>query len=473
MTTSNEGETPEERAERCILVRRVLNAPRELVFEAWTDPRHVTHWWGPRGFRTVTTQMDPRPGGTWHFTMIGPDGVEYRNKVVYVEVTPAERLVYDHVSGPHFRMEATFAALPGGRTELTACMVFQTKALRDHIAAEFGAEEGLQHTAERLGEVLAARGIVPPTDREMIIRRIIRAPREIVFKAFTDPVHIGNWWGPRGFRTTTYSMDVRPGGEWRYMMHGPDGRDYPNWIRYREVTAPERLVYDHGGERETPDFQTTIYFLEAADATEVVLRAVFPSAEACKETLRYGAVEGGLQTLERLAGHVEPASPEASVAFSITRTFRAPLQDVFRAWTQEDQLAQWFGPKGSRITASRLDFRPGGTYHYRMTFPGGAEMWGLWTFTEIVPPLRLVYISAFSDAEGGLGRHPFAPEWPRQFRATVTFAAVPDGTAITLHWFPHEESTPEERGVFEAGHDSMRGGWTGTFDQLEDYLKPR
>ena len=85
-------------------------------------------------------------------------------------------------------------------------------------------------------------------DREIVLSRLIDAPRELVFNAWTDPKHIGHWWGPRGFSVTTHEMDVRAGGTWRFIMHGPEGRDYPNKIIYLEVAKPEGLVYRHSGE---------------------------------------------------------------------------------------------------------------------------------------------------------------------------------------------------------------------------------
>src|SRR5258705_101160 len=88
-------------------------------------------------------------------------------------------------------------------------------------------------------------------DREMLITRLFDAPRELVFGAWTDPERIANWWGPTGFTTTTSAMDVRPGGVWRFVMHGPDGRDYQNKIVYMEVVPPERLVYRHAGDDGT------------------------------------------------------------------------------------------------------------------------------------------------------------------------------------------------------------------------------
>lgn len=147
------------------------------------------------------------------------------------------------------------------------------------------------------------------SDREMVITRLIDAPRELVFKTFTDVEHVSKWWGPNGFTTTTYSMDVRPGGEWRYVMHGPDGRDYENRVFYLEITPPERLVYRHGGEEEVKggvSFESTVTFVEQGGKTLVTLKGVFPTAaERNRVVEEYGAIEGGEQTLARLAQFVE------------------------------------------------------------------------------------------------------------------------------------------------------------------------
>jgi len=92
----------------------------------------------------------------------------------------------------------------------------------------------------------AANSATPTADREIVITRELDAPRELVFEAFTDPKHIAQWWGPTGFTNTIRSMDVRPGGVLRFVMHGPDGVDYVNEIRYIEITTPPRLVHRHG-----------------------------------------------------------------------------------------------------------------------------------------------------------------------------------------------------------------------------------
>lgn len=145
-------------AERAMVTTRVFDAPRELVFKAWTDPELIPRWWGPRGFTTTVHEMDVRVGGLWRLTMHGPDGVDYPNRSVYVDVRPPERLAYTHFADEegtrvHFEMTATFEERDG-KTHLTMEMLFPSAAEREE-AAKFGAVEGAQQTLDRLAELLA------------------------------------------------------------------------------------------------------------------------------------------------------------------------------------------------------------------------------------------------------------------------------------------------------------------------------
>jgi uncharacterized protein YndB with AHSA1/START domain len=144
--------------------------------------------------------------------------------------------------------------------------------------------------------------------RTILTTRLFEAPRALVFEAFTDPRHLAQWWGPNGFTTTTHAMDLRPGGVWRFVMHGPDGTDYQNRITYDEVRAPERLVYRHGGaggDLKPVQFHVTVTFEDVGGKTRLTMRMVFPSAaERDRVAEKYGAVEGAKQTLERLAGYL-------------------------------------------------------------------------------------------------------------------------------------------------------------------------
>ena len=133
------------------------------------------------------------------------------------------------------------------------------------------------------------------------------APRELVFEAWTDPKHLAQWWGPNGFTTTTSAFDMRPGGVWRFVMHGPDGCDYENRITFDEIVKPERLVYHHGGgdDVEPVQFRTTVTFEDLGGRTRLTMRGVFPSAaERARVIKEYGADKGLVQTLARLGDYV-------------------------------------------------------------------------------------------------------------------------------------------------------------------------
>lgn len=162
-------------------------------------------------------------------------------------------------------------------------------------------------------------------------------------------------------------------------------------------------------------------------------------------------------------------SASASPEFTISRTFDAPRDLVWRAWTDPEHLLRWFGPPGCRISIAKMDLRPGGVFHYGMHVPDGSTMWGKWTFVEIDAPRRLVVIVSFSDEDGGITTHPMSPTWPRETLSRTTFEERDGRTTITLRWSAYRASD-EEQATFDAGHDSMRGGWGGTMDQLEAYL---
>jgi uncharacterized protein YndB with AHSA1/START domain len=144
------------------------------------------------------------------------------------------------------------------------------------------------------------------SDREIVVTRIIEGPRPLVFEAYTDPRHLANWWGPNGFTITTRAFEFRAGGVWEFLMHGPDGTDYPNWIEWREIAPPERLVFRHGEGPDDPRmFVSTVTLVERGATTEVSMRAVFQTKAHRDEVVeRYHAIEGGKQTLGRLALYV-------------------------------------------------------------------------------------------------------------------------------------------------------------------------
>lgn len=142
-------------------------------------------------------------------------------------------------------------------------------------------------------------------EREIVTTRLIDAPRTLVFEAFTDPQHVAHWFGPDGFTTVTQSMDVRPGGTWRFTMRGPDGTVWPNIVTYEEVSPPERLVYLHGDDKEPDMFHVTVTFGDEGGKTALTMRSLFKTAAARELVVRErGAIEGAQQTIGRLERYV-------------------------------------------------------------------------------------------------------------------------------------------------------------------------
>lgn len=142
---------------------------------------------------------------------------------------------------------------------------------------------------------------ITQNDREIVMSRIFDAPRELVYRAYTEPEHVVHWWGPAGFTTTIHEMDVRPGGVWRFIMHGPDGKDWPNKIEYSEVVPPERLVYAHGADDDKgPQFHVTTTFEEIDGKTKLESRLLFATKEERDAKIAFGAIEGGKQGHARL-----------------------------------------------------------------------------------------------------------------------------------------------------------------------------
>lgn len=146
-------------------------------------------------------------------------------------------------------------------------------------------------------------------DREVVLTRVIDAPRERVFAAFTSP-SIGEWFGPHGCTCTTHEFDVRVGGRWRFDMHGPNGELWPNRIEYREIVTDTRIVFDHGDDVDDDPgrFRVTLTFDSQSDGKTVIsLRQLHPSSEQRSAVIGFGAVELGGQTLDKLAAHVGAA----------------------------------------------------------------------------------------------------------------------------------------------------------------------
>ena len=301
-----------------LLLTRIYGAPRGLVFKAWTDPKQVARWWGPRGFTNPVCELDVRAGGLIRIDMRGPNGTIYPMKGVFHEIVEPERLVFtstameDENGKPLLEIlnTVTFEDY-NGLTKLTlhARLVTKDFQMTPQVAGALaGMEQGWSESLYRLGDALDNSFKALAAEREIFITRVFDAPREIVWNAWTDPKQVVQWWGPRGFTTTIHEMEVRPGGTWIHTMHGPDGTNYPNKGVFLEVVKHERIVYSNAGGKEGApgmNFTATWTFEADGEQTRVTIRMVFDSAQEREHVVKeFGAIEGGKQTLQRLGEYL-------------------------------------------------------------------------------------------------------------------------------------------------------------------------
>jgi uncharacterized protein YndB with AHSA1/START domain len=290
-----------------VTITRMLDAPADLVFRAWTEGEHLAKWYAPEGFGVARAESDAREGGAFTIVMRGLDGAEYPLWGTYTEFDPPTKLIASATAAgpdgtPALDSVTTVTLVDhDGKTEMTVHE--KASALTPEAGPMLaGMEVGLLQTLRKLDDVVTGA-----VDRSIVLSRMLEAPRERVFELWTSPEHLANWWGPNGFTLTTHEANIRPGGSWRFTMHGPDGTDYPNVIRYEEVRAPELITFVHGDDvGEMPPFRGTITFDAFQGITILTMRTVFQTTdELQRQVEQVGAIEGGNQTLDRLVGYAD------------------------------------------------------------------------------------------------------------------------------------------------------------------------
>lgn len=302
-----------------LIITRVFGAPRELVFRAWVERDRLARWWGPGGFTNPVCEIDVRPGGAIRIDMRAPDGTVFGMGGAFVEVVAPERIVFTSTAMPDENGEPQLVNLNtvefaevDGKTELTLTVVVQkrTPAIERNLD---GMPIGWTQSFDRLsGEVGRPAEIgntctLRTTDREVIASRVFDAPRDLVWAAWTNPDRVARWWGPNGFTTTVQELDLRRGGLFRLVMTGPDGREYPNKVRFSEVAPDKRLVCAHcnDDDSERANLVTEVTFVDLDGKTEVTSTMIFGSTEELERLNReYGAVRGVVQHLANLASYL-------------------------------------------------------------------------------------------------------------------------------------------------------------------------
>ncbi|BAY30202.1 hypothetical protein NIES2107_20460 [Nostoc carneum NIES-2107] len=308
-------------SEREIIITRIFNAPRELVFQAWTDPKHIVQWWGPKGFTTRVTELDLRPGGQSRYVMVGPDGTEYPVKGVFYEIVPPERIVSSDEFDEGFEkvinadlpqgivMTVMFEDLEG-KTKMTLQIRHATESdRRKH--EEMGVVAGWNSSFDCLDEFLAKQvkqqqsgfTITLPSDTEILITRVFNAPRRLVFDVWTQPEHVKRWFG--GCTSTTMTVceiDLRVGGAWRYVLQdSKNSTEHTFSGEYREIVPPERLVTTEIYEPvPNSDHLNILTLNEVGGKTTLHIHIQHQSREQRDGHLQSGMEEGLSETLNRL-----------------------------------------------------------------------------------------------------------------------------------------------------------------------------
>lgn len=223
-----------------IIITRIYDAPVKAVWNAWTDPKQVAQWWGPRGFTITTHSKDLKVGGHWHYTMHGPDGVDYINKTHYFEVEPYSRLVYDHGGNderaPLFRVTVNFTEVERG-TKMEMSMRLPTPEEAEETR-KFIKKAGGNATWDRLAEHLAKQS----GKDQFVINRTFEVPIEKMFEMWTNPNHFSKWLAPTGFNMSFVRADIKTGGSTFYFMSDGSTEMYGR-ASYLKIERPGRLQY--------------------------------------------------------------------------------------------------------------------------------------------------------------------------------------------------------------------------------------
>lgn len=278
---------------------RVYDAPVNEVWNAWTNLEQVAQWWGPRGFTITTHSKDFRTGGTWKYTMHGPDGTDYPNTTFYHEVETGKRMVYDHGGNdnqpPLFRVTVTFADI-GGKTEMDMIYAFPSVEVAEQMK-QFIHEAGGNTTWDRLAEFLAKKR----TDKDVfVLNHSFESSPEIVFSMWTDPEHLRGWLPPKGFSMEFMRSEIKEGCSTFYRMFNQNGIEIYGRTNYLQIIPGRHIVMrqDFCDQNENPSrhplapelpqsIMTTVQFFPEGKGTRVTLTSVSGDSATAKEIARF------------------------------------------------------------------------------------------------------------------------------------------------------------------------------------------
>lgn len=290
--------------DRELISARILPFSCQKVFKAWSDPLQIAKWWGPHGFTNSIHNFNFAPGGEWNFTMHGPDGRGYENKIQFKEIKPQEKVVFEHLSDPKFTVRADFDDL-GDKTKVTFRMIFES--VEQCKAKKKYAIEANEQNFERLQALLGAgfNDYTPNPQLDLVLERTVDVPPHLVWKAWTQESILPKWFCPKPWSISACSIDLRPGGSFNVTMRSPEGQDHPMSGCYLEVVENSKLVWTDtmtGGYRpsDKPFFTAMLLLEPSGGGTKYKAIAIHQNEAHRKQHEEMGFKEGWSICLDQL-----------------------------------------------------------------------------------------------------------------------------------------------------------------------------
>lgn len=322
MNSQSMSHMAKHKSSKDIAITRVFDAPRELVWKDWTEPKRFMRWWGPKDYSCPEAEIDLRVGGSYLACMRSPEGKDIWSTGKYLEVVEPERIVMTDsfadengnvVPASYYGMEGEFPiALQvsvtfeehSGKTTMT----LRHSGMPPEVAkdAETGWNQSFGKLAEDIHEEIFVQMrtllLAEPGKHAAIIIRVHDAPSDLVFKVTTDPKLVPQFWGPERFTTTVDRMDVRKGGIWRFLQRDLEGNEFAFNGLYHEIKPPERIIDTWEWEGMAGHvLLETITYEEIEGKTKMTNITVFQSVDDRDGMYRAGMVEGSEATMDRLA----------------------------------------------------------------------------------------------------------------------------------------------------------------------------
>lgn len=427
---------------------RLYKAPKELLLRMWANPEHLSNWWGPNGFTTTTHEFEFRTGGIWRFTMHGPDGTDYPNVVRY-RLVSADRIEYEHVGADelvNFQVAIAFSERDGG-TEMDFRMTFPTADERRRVVEEFGADKGLVMTMARLDNVVST---VAPGEIELVIVRRFKAPIDRVWHALTDADEIKKWACPHGLTLERSEGEFRPGGRWADRMVAPNGYAFEVEGEYLEIKPKSLFRQTHRWKKDDGTYKPTTIASYHLHEHEGATTLTFIQTGFWSHESRAAHLGGWSSGFHQLGMAIDGFEGEGVV--QIVREFAAPLELVWKCWTEPDRFMQWFAPRPYTCPLVEIDLRPGGTFRLFMRGPGGDEHEMVSEFTDVEPHRSIGWVNSVAGGDGRVAI---------QGGTNVDFEATETGTRVTVNAY---NAALTEQGMMMIS--GMEMGWNMTLDQL-------